>query len=58
MRSFKSNENIHNNVTAQSDQELYIWTEHACNGHCTCERVLYVLTGPQTDIGFSTWTGL
>ena len=31
-----------------------MWTEHACNGPSTCERVLYVWTGPPTDIGFST----
>ena len=40
--------------TAQSVQELYMWTEHACNGPSTCERVLYVWTGPPTDIRFST----
>ena len=27
-------------VTAQSEQELYIWTEHADNGPATFERVL------------------
>ena len=41
-------------VTAQSEQELYMWTEHACNSPSTCERVWYAWTGPPTDIGIST----
>ena len=31
-----------------------MWSEHACNGHFTCEWVLYLWTGLPTDIGFST----
>ena len=38
-------------IPAQSEQALYMWTEHACNGPYTCERVLYVWIGPPTDIG-------
>ena len=41
-------------VTAQSEQELYMWTEHACKSPSTCEGVLYVCTEPPTEIGFST----
>ena len=41
-------------VTAQSEQELYMWTEHACTDPSTCARVLYVGRGPPIEIGFST----
>ena len=41
-------------VTAQSEQELYMWTEHVCNDSSSCERILYVWTGPPTDIAFFT----
>ena len=44
-------------IPAQSEQELYMWTEHACKlskKPSTCERVRYVWTGPPIDIGHST----
>ena len=34
-------------VTAQSEQELFMSTEHSCNGPSTCEWVLYVWMGLQ-----------
>ena len=38
-------------VTAQNKQELYMWTQHACNGPST---VHVKWTGPPADICFST----
>ena len=40
-------------LIAQSEQEIYVWTEHACKRPSTCERVRYVWTGPPTDISHS-----
>ena len=42
-----------NYLIAQSEQEIYVRTEHACKRPSTCERVRYVWTGPPTDIGHS-----
>ena len=41
-------------IPAQSEQKLYVWTEHACKRPPTCERVRYVWIGPPTNIGHST----
>ena len=29
-------------IPAQSEQEMYVWTEHTCKRPATCERVRYV----------------
>ena len=43
--------------TAQSERELYMWKEHACNGSSTCERVLYLWTGSNWHRLLQMWTG-
>ena len=41
-------------IPAQSEQDLYVWTEHACKRPSTCEQIRYVSTEPPTDIGHCT----